>query len=213
MNGIPILEDENDLFHVVQEHADPLGDVFGSEPTSPTLAGREQQDAPGRALTEVQELSDIPRLRSIHVTNGYREGIGTGKEKHMQGGFDEGYGLGAELGLKVGWCLGVLDGIYHALPSTAPSNRIASKSAVDQLIISREDVRKLQSDAEAEMSLQNLFSQNYFHTDYTWRFDVPESQKDADDITFETIAAAHPLVKKWVEQVTEISRRLGLNLQ
>jgi len=213
MNGVPVLEDVNEFTHVGQERADPLDDVFGSAPTSPTLAGREQQDEAGRLWVAAREPSDIPRLRSTHVTNGYREGIGASKEEHMQEGFDEGYWLGAELGLKAGWCLGVLDGIYRALPSILPSVGTASNSPGDEVAISREKVRNLQRDAEAELSLQNIFSQQYFDNDYTWRFDVPEPQKDAGETSFETIAAAHPLVKKWVGHVTILSGRLGLDLQ
>ena len=61
------------------------------------------------------DLSDVPRLRSIHVTAGYRDGIADGKSQSVQAGFDEGYSLGAVIGLDVGWILGILEGLIVAM--------------------------------------------------------------------------------------------------
>ncbi|KZF20432.1 hypothetical protein L228DRAFT_240952 [Xylona heveae TC161] len=59
--------------------------------------------------------SDIPRLRSVHSTAGYRDGIAFAKNEYIQAGFDEGYALGAVIGLRIGWILGALEGLWIAL--------------------------------------------------------------------------------------------------
>src|ERR1700761_2373964 len=84
------------------EYIDPLDDVFGSAPASPTLAAQRNDDntTVQSPSTRAAHPSDVPRLRSTHVTNGYREGIAASKEQHIQAGFDEGYSLGAEVALK-----------------------------------------------------------------------------------------------------------------
>ena len=91
-----------------QPRHDPLDDVFGSAPSSPSLP-------PSMNGGGNTEHSDVPRLRRIHVTSGYREGISVSKEEHIQAGFDEGFSLGGEIGMRAGWCLGVLEGINQAL--------------------------------------------------------------------------------------------------
>src|ERR1700761_4703178 len=108
----------------VDAFVDPLDDVFGSAPTSPALpaqASENNEDAQLDVFGSVHP-SDVPRLRSTHVTNGYREGIAASKEKFVQEGFDEGYALGAELGLKAGWCLGVLEGLLRTEPRAEASS-------------------------------------------------------------------------------------------
>ncbi|KAL8985824.1 MAG: hypothetical protein Q9177_004326 [Variospora cf. flavescens] len=78
---------------------EPLSDIFSdSPPASPTSK-------------QPSEPSDIPRLRSTHATNGYRDGISASKDQALQPGFDEAYPLGAILGLRVGYVLGVLEGL------------------------------------------------------------------------------------------------------
>ena len=66
------------------DHSNDLfDDIFGSAPNSPTLEGsRGDERAAERGNTN--EVSDIPRLRSRHVTEGYREGIAESKEKFIQ---------------------------------------------------------------------------------------------------------------------------------
>ena len=106
----------------------------GNEVTTATLfddifdAGGEASEAPaGRSLSQshyesprspllcLGDISDTPRLRSIHVTAGYRDGIADGKTRSVQAGFDEGYSLGAVMGLNVGWILGTLKGLITAI--------------------------------------------------------------------------------------------------
>ncbi|KAK8907766.1 hypothetical protein QC760_003649 [Botrytis cinerea] len=82
-------------------HNDDFDDVFGSEPGSPTLDGRDMRDGDMFGVGNT-EISDIPRLKEKHETEGYRDGVTKGKSESVQKGFDEGYGLGAVLGLRIG---------------------------------------------------------------------------------------------------------------
>lgn len=206
------LEESNDTYE------DPLDDVFGSAPSSPALRA---EDGDGlnlpAARRDVQDPSDIPRLRSVHVTNGYREGIAVSKEQHVQAGFDEGYSLGAELGMKVGWILGLLEGILVALPARssephdhsgvasgeAASDRLTRQSARGQLVL-----------AEEEMSMKRLFGDEFFGGDGVWTYSVPGTEKAGEeDVTFQQIADAHPLVAKWEKAARALAGQVDLNVK
>lgn len=210
MTGAP------DTAHEVEEQTtvDPLDDVFGSTPASPALNG--QDDAAGhlhQARSSAADPSDIPRLRSLHITNGYREGIAVSKEKHMQEGFDEGYSLGAEIGLKAGWCLGALEGVWHAL-STSTQPTPADGAGGDSVDIpSRESVQQMLREAEEELQMQRMFGKEYFGEDGIWLYDVPGHEGGDDESTFEQIAEAHPALRRWTEKVLALSHEVGLRLQ
>ncbi|QIW98797.1 hypothetical protein AMS68_004315 [Peltaster fructicola] len=161
-----------------QTYHDPLDDVFGSAPPSP-----QTQHAEAGVSRSTTEPSDVPRLRSIHVTNGYREGIAVGKESSIQAGFDEGYALGAEYGHLAGRILGVLDGLLS--------------------ITDDKEFQKLYELAMTELAVANLFSTDYFGEDSIWSYDVPEQ----DESTFRAIAAAHPLLQKWRKITTETATK------
>lgn len=94
-------------------------DVFdtGDETNEPqkenTLAQNRNLSHPTSFFSN--NVSDVPRLRSVHVTAGYRDGIADGKTRSVQAGFDEGYSLGAVMGLNVGWIMGILDGLIVAM--------------------------------------------------------------------------------------------------
>ena len=94
-------------------------DIFDDDP-EPSAALAQHTDTQDYATSSSMpvpssDISDVPRLRSIHVTSGYRDGIANGKMQSVQAGFDEGYSLGAVLGLKAGWILGVLEGLIAAV--------------------------------------------------------------------------------------------------
>jgi hypothetical protein len=175
-----------------------LDDIFGSD-------GEEEQGPPLPA-----DHSDIPRLRSTHVTNGYREGIAASKEKHMQEGFDEGYNLGAEVGLKAGWRLGALEGIWRALPSNTPS---AKSEATEGNCITREEVRNMLDRAEEELKLESLFGKEHFGEDGIWLYEVPGQNTTDEEVTFEQIADAHPVLQVWRKQVLHLAKDVGLELR
>ena len=192
---------------------DLLDDVFGSVPGSPVLFAEEQahgQNAEGPSRRPLLEPSDIPRLRSTHVTNGYREGIAVSKEKHIQEGFDEGYALGAELGLKAGWCLGALEGIVRAIP--VQSDDAQAGEDHEKSVVTREEARRMLSEAEEELKMQKLFGEVYFGPDGIWVYDVP-GQENESGVTFKMVAEAHPLIQKWVGKVRALANTLGLVLE
>ncbi|KAI7185677.1 hypothetical protein KC363_g6989 [Hortaea werneckii] len=199
---------------------DPLDDVFGSAPPSPILSGDDppgnvEDEADGSGRPRNGDRSDIPRLRSLHVTGGYREGIAVSKEKHMQEGFDEGYTLGAELGLKAGWCLGALEGVGHALVASAVSDSTAGKtSGSDQNgIVTLDSTRRLLEAAEEELKVENLFGRTYFGEDGIWLYHVPGQEREDEETTFEKIAAAHPLVRQWTESIFALSSKVGVDFR
>ncbi|USW50584.1 Putative essential protein Yae1 [Septoria linicola] len=134
-------------------HSNDLNDdIFGSAPNSPVLSATAHQ--PEERVR--RDHSDVPRLRSIHVTNGYREGIAVSKESHIQAGFDEGFSLGGEIGQKAGWILGVLEGITRGTKKGG-----------------REEVEKVFAGAQAELKIEALLGEEWFGMDGIWKYEVP----------------------------------------
>ena len=185
------------------DHSNDLfDDIFGSAPNSPTLEGsRGDERAAERGNTN--EVSDIPRLRSRHVTEGYREGIAESKEKFIQAGFDEGYSLGAEIGLKAGWCLGVLEGVCKAMDKAqAVGVKESQKGPGDTM-----EPGELFKKAQDELQMQKLFDPAYFGNDGIWLYDVPGTE---DDTTFKDVAMAHPVLSSWLATTRAAADRVGL---
>lgn len=178
---------------------DPLGDVFGSAPSSPTLAPSINHGGGAGGNTE---HSDVPRLRRIHVTNGYREGIAVSKEEHVQAGFDEGFSLGGEIGMRAGWCLGILEGICQALSRAIESEDGNARRARDMYMQAKE-----------ELALEKLLSKDYIGPDGIWKYDVP-GQDDVEElsVTFGDVAVQHPVLQLWRKRVLQFAGELGLVL-
>jgi flagellar biosynthesis/type III secretory pathway protein FliH len=184
---------------------DLFDDVWGSSPNSPILNGdRGDELVADRASTS--EVSDIPRLRSRHVTEGYREGIAWSKEKFIQEGFDEGYSLGAELGLKAGWCLGVLEGVCKALDMVQTSGGKHPQGEME----SEQRPKELFKKAQDELQMQKLFDPAYFGSDGIWLYDVPGSE---DETTFKQVAMAHPVLSLWISTTRAAADRVGLAIE
>jgi hypothetical protein len=183
------------LNHDRQYVNDDFDDVFGSEPGSPTL-GDEEGARGGN-----DERSDIPRLKEKHETEGYRDGVTKGKAESVQAGFDEGYGLGAVLGLRIGKILGLLEGIYFAIGVTEG----------EEWRVEKERVGTLYEDAQRELNTQSVFGREWWGEDGIWKYDVP-GEGEGKEVVFPDIAAAHPLLKKWEENVDAEVQRWGLDL-
>jgi hypothetical protein len=213
MNDLASTTDEEHAHQSESTYVDPFDDVFGSTPTSPALNG-EQDEHQSNAFNGQDHHSDIPRLRSLHVTNGYREGIAASKEQHVQAGFDEGYTLGAELGLKAGWCLGWLEGLKYALATAVEKARSGSSDMdVEEVLRMYEEVSGRLGDARRELGLERLCGKEFFGEDGVWVYDVPGSgEGQAEEATFEQIAAAHPVLRKWECEVRELAARMGLRV-
>lgn len=185
--------------HDQPQHTNDLfEDIFGSAPNSPTLSGN-QGDETAAERGNVNEVSDIPRLRSRHVTEGYREGVAESKEKFIQAGFDEGYSLGAELGLKVGWCLGVLEGVCKAVEKAQTGSK--------QHLQDGTEPGELLKNAQEELQMQKLYDPKYFGSDGIWVYDVPGTE---DETTFRDVALAHPVLSSWVATTRATVDRYGL---
>ncbi|KAK8239822.1 hypothetical protein IWZ00DRAFT_445222 [Phyllosticta capitalensis] len=179
-----------------------LDDVFGCSPPRPhalhtpnpgvVSSTLESSSLPltGGSATH-HDVSDIPRLRSIHVTAGYRDGIAASKAEHVQDGFDEGFPLGATLGLLAGRVVGVLEGVVAALKVT------------------HESARQLLAQARAELDVAALVGPEFFDDEGIWRFGVDGQE---DEVTFAVVAAQHPVVARWMKVVEELASDLRLDL-
>jgi hypothetical protein len=205
---------EDESIQTSTEYVDPFDDVFGSAPSSPALIAQDGDavQSPHAPSRPANDPSDVPRLRSIHVTNGYREGIAASKEQHIQEGFDEGYSLGAEVAWKAGYLLGALEAIYHALAKEmlATSAAMAGNRIVE-LAKSTEEVKRMLEDAEEELKVEKLFGKDYFGEDGIWIYDVP-GQEDEHEITFANVAEAHPVIRVWRERLRELCKGVNLDL-
>ncbi|GAB7351908.1 hypothetical protein MBLNU459_g2450t1 [Dothideomycetes sp. NU459] len=189
---------------------DALDDVFGSGPSSPTAAAAAQSDyshdLPAAQVSNSSsanaERSDVPRLRSTHVTSGYRDGIATSKASFVQAGFDEGFSLGAVLGSKAGWLVGVLEGVVRAVAAAAsPASGPAATAEMQELFLRARD----------ELGLKSLFGKDYFGEDGIWTYEVRGGRSE-DDVTFREVADAHPVVARWEARIRQLESRFGLDL-
>ena len=156
-------------------HENPLDDIYGSAPSSPMFSGQDFSNARRHEI-----LSDLPSRQRALDTDAYREGLATSKGQYVQEGFDEGYSLGANLGLRVGHILGVLHGFVTAWRGTDAE-------------LCRE-ATAISAAAQTELSIQELFSQQWVDEEGIWRWAV---NGEDDEPTFKEIAEQHPIVQKW----------------
>ncbi|TGO66570.1 hypothetical protein BOTNAR_0058g00050 [Botryotinia narcissicola] len=185
-------------------HNDDFDDVFGSEPGSPTFDGRDMRDGDLFGVGNT-EISDIPRLKEKHETEGYRDGVTKGKSESVQKGFDEGYGLGAVLGLRIGKIIGILEGIFGAVSVTA------SKSEDAEWRKEKSRLEELSNNAKSELKTEKVFAREWWGEDGIWKFEVP-GEKEGKDVVFPDVAAAHPLLKKWEWIVEEEIQKWSLDM-
>ncbi|KAI1417130.1 hypothetical protein F5Y13DRAFT_80569 [Hypoxylon sp. FL1857] len=141
---------------------------------------------------------DTRRLQAQHTTEGYRDGIIAGKAESIQAGFDEGFRLGAHVGLKAGRILGLLEGVAGALKESG----LHSSARIDQLL----------SDAKTDLSIDSIFSEQYWTSDGNWRYAIKGSKVDSE-ILLEDIAGEHPVVTKWDKIIEQEIKRWDLDEQ
>lgn len=173
-------------------NSNAISDVFSdSPPTSPSLA------------PHATEPSDIPRLRSLHSTAGYREAISVSKEKHLQSGFDEGYSLGATFGLRIGSLLGILEGLANAF-----------KHGTGKALPEKRRLLNLLEEARKELSLESVFAKTWWNDDGTWKYEVAGDEASVGDhedaVTFEQVVGLHPLITRWSYIVHDERETAGL---
>ena len=145
-----------------------------------------------------REHSDIPRLRGIHTTAGYRDGIASARDAAVQPGFDEGYVLGAALGIRSGYLLGLMEGIQRALHEQDQHYK-----RVDQLL----------AQIKEETAVTELMNKKYLNPDGTWRWDVDQETLDGvqdEDTTINHVADSHPVIRKWVKILGDLMGEAGV---
>ncbi|ESZ94478.1 hypothetical protein SBOR_5126 [Sclerotinia borealis F-4128] len=183
---------------------DNFDDVFGSDPGSPILDGRDSHEG-GMFGIGNSEISDIPRLKEKHETEGYRDGVTKGKAESVQNGFDEGFGLGAVLGLRIGKAIGILEGVFGAVSASA------SKFEDAEWLKEKHRSEELLKNAREELKTEKVFAKEWWGEDGIWKFEVPG--EEGKDVVFPDVAAAHPLLKKWEGIVREEVQRWSLDLE
>jgi essential protein Yae1 len=179
-----------DIHHstVAGEAGETFDDVWGSEPSSPTLPAGPGNDGGHGTSRTAAHPSDMARLQAEHSTAGYREGLTDAKAHSIQAGFDEGFGLGAAIGAKAGQILGVLEGIANALSGAAAGE------GLDE--VARDEAAKTLGNAKKELDIGRVFGPEYWNSDGTWKYDVA-AEDDDGDVLFAHVADAHPLIAKW----------------
>ena len=138
--------------------------------------------------------SDIPRLRSIHATAGYREGLSDSKAQSLQPGFDEGFSFGATFGLKVGYILGTLEGLCSAYSTDK---------------IETGQIRKLMKQAKQDLGVTQIFAEEYWSRQGVWLFEVISR---GDEATMQEVADQHPLLKVWHNRVRDEVEKSNVQL-
>ncbi|KAF2225311.1 hypothetical protein BDZ85DRAFT_91670 [Elsinoe ampelina] len=171
------------------EYQNPLEDVFGTEDVPDTVIS-DPQSSPSRQSHAQGEHSEIPRIRSIHVTNGYREGIAESKSTFVQEGFDEGYPLGAMLGFRAAWLVSFLDNFTR--------------------LLNRPDKQALAEEARKELQIESILSPSYFNEDGIWSYNVPGPESEQD---FDLVSRSHPLIDKWSTRVQDLANSAGVEIE
>ncbi|KAL8873834.1 MAG: hypothetical protein Q9174_000763 [Haloplaca sp. 1 TL-2023] len=178
-----------------------FSDVFSdSPPPSPSTTTQHH----------IADPSDIPRLRSIHVTAGYRDGIASAKDEAVQHGFDEAYPLGAIMGMRAGYILGVLEGLCHLGSSRDPQSHVASERESQgdaSIAIDNRRLRGFLIQAKEELMVSNLFGKDYWKSDGLWEYQVEGRE---EDVTFWEVADQHPVIRKWLGTIRDEVQKAGL---
>ncbi|KAL8785149.1 MAG: hypothetical protein Q9213_003567 [Squamulea squamosa] len=175
-----------------------LSDIFSDSPPASPFS---------TTNTHPAEPSDIPRLRGIHSTEGYREGVSYAKHQAAQPGFDEAYPLGAILGLRVGYILGVLEGLFRACGVT--KGQVSGNGRSDVTKEEAQMFTELLAQARDELKIENLCGEEYWRNDGIWAYEV-RGKMGEEDITFWDVADQHPVILKWLDKVRDEVRKLGI---
>jgi hypothetical protein len=174
-------------------HEDPLEDIYGSAPASPTFHDTDPLD--GAYHTRTHEiLSDLPSRQRALDTDAYREGLANSKGQYVQEGFDEGYSLGANLGMRIG--LGVLQGF------------VAAWKGHDENLY--RETKKVYETAQKELAIQELFGQDWVNEEGIWKWEVHGEEEDP---TFREVAKQHPVVRKWMAVVEDMATTWSVDLK
>ncbi|KAF2275053.1 uncharacterized protein EI97DRAFT_86263 [Westerdykella ornata] len=183
--------------------AHPLDDIYGSAPSSPVLSPHAQEYS-HHTSTHLQTheiLSDLPSRQRALDTDAYREGLSNSKGQYVQEGFDEGYALGANLGQRVGYILGVFEGMAMALRGNKEENQALYRQA-----------KGWWESAQRELAIQELLGQKWVDGEGIWRWEVRASE-EGEEPTLREVAEQHPCVRRWMGRVEEVAREWGVDLR
>ncbi|KAH8802655.1 hypothetical protein F5884DRAFT_683658 [Xylogone sp. PMI_703] len=211
------IDEDGDARSPSRVYHDDLDDVFGSAPPSPTDVSFDGQHISEdiRSVHRIGniEVSDIPRLKEKHETEGYRDGVTTGKTTTIQAGFDEGYSLGAVLGLRIGKILGLIEGICSAISSAAKTNGAQDHTST-HVDWTQEERRlsRLLDEARQDLKTESVFGREWWGDDGIWKFKVNGEGDEEKEVLFPDVAASHPLVIKWEAILSQEVDKWGLDL-
>ncbi|KAF2823257.1 hypothetical protein CC86DRAFT_65204 [Ophiobolus disseminans] len=175
-------------------HDDPLDDIYGSAPASPTFHDASLSNLDTQRERPHEILSDLPSRRRALDTDAYREGLANSKGQYVQEGFDEGYSLGANLGMRIGYIFGVLQGLVAAWKGQNADLYYETKEAY--------------TIAQKELAIQELLGQQWVNEEGIWKWEV---HGEEDDPTFREVAEQHPIVHKWTVVVEDMAGKWGVD--
>lgn len=107
--------------------------------------------------------------------------------------------------MRVGYILGVLEGLCSSTSASASASVAASASASDE---GKGNVARLKK-ARHELAIEMVFGKEWWGEDGVWTFDV-ESGGEGGEVTFREVAEKHPLLKAWMERVRMEMREFGV---
>lgn len=150
-------------------------------------------------------LSDLPNVRRLHTTDGYRAGLSAGKEDPVvaQAGFDQGYPIGILLGIRAGNILGTISELSrHGLLEKEVVREAEEELSVTRLI---QDIgiRLGRGIAEELEGGHDALSENGSERD--------TGNASWDDLDMSWIAELAS-IRKWSRIVSDATSGLGLDM-
>ncbi|KAF8419686.1 hypothetical protein EV426DRAFT_614362 [Tirmania nivea] len=147
---------------------------------------------------------DLVKLQSTHVTEGYRAAISVSKGQFIQAGFDRGYEFGGKMGLVAGWVRGVAEGLVYA----AGEGEMAK------------EMKGLMKQLEREVVVEKLLGREWIDEEGGWRWKVlswegekrVQREGGIEEVDLDLVVQSHPVLRKWVERLTDVAGKLGLNI-
>jgi len=74
-------------------------------------------------------------------------------------------------------------------------------------------IRMLVDKAREELKTESVFETEYWGGDGIWKFEVEREDEEGQEVTFENVVNAHPLIRKWETIVEEETSVLGVDLE
>lgn len=100
----------------------------------------------------------------------------------------------------MGYILGLLEGVTAAL-------RDCGREMEGEF----EASRALLEEARGELVVERVYGRELWGGDGVWKYEVGGEKGEGEgEMTFENVADAHPLVRKWGEKVEEVRVRWGV---